>query len=384
MIPYGCQDIDEEDIAAVVEVLKSDWLTQGPSIDAFERKMADYIGVRYAVAVCNATAALHLACRVLGLGPGKTMWTSPNTFVASANCARYCGAGVDFVDIDRRTYNMSVDALAKKLHRAKKDGKLPHVVVAVHFAGQPCEMAEIAGLAKDYGFAVIEDAAHAIGSTYKNEKTGNCRYSDITVFSFHPVKILTTGEGGMLLSNRDDLHERLTLLRTHGITRLPRQMTGKSEGGWYYEQIDLGFNYRMTDIQAALGTSQLDRIEQFLTRRREIAGRYDTLLAGLPLTLPWQHPDTLSSYHLYPIQLQLDRAGTTRRAVFDHLRNAGIGVNVHYIPVHWQPYYRDMGFRVGDFPEAERYYAAAISLPIHYRLTHADQERVVAALRAAL
>jgi UDP-4-amino-4,6-dideoxy-N-acetyl-beta-L-altrosamine transaminase len=378
-IPYGRQDIDADDIAAVLEILHSDWLTQGPAIPRFEQAMAARCGARHALAVCNATAALHVACRALGLGPGGRLWTSPNTFVASANCGLYCGASVDFVDIDPGTLNMSVAALAAKLETAERKGTLPNVIIPVHFAGQPCDMTAIGNLARRYGFAVIEDASHAVGAEYGGEPTGNCRHSDITVFSFHPVKIMTTGEGGMLLTDRDDLAERLALLRSHGITRDPARMAGERQGAWYYEQVDLGYNYRITDIQAALGASQLRRLDAFLVRRRELAARYDNLLASLPVTGQLQPLGCRSSWHLYPV-----RVGGARKAIFDSLRAAGIGVNVHYIPVHTQPYYRALGFKDGDFPEAERYYAEAVSLPMYSGLSDAQQDRIVAALVKAV
>jgi UDP-4-amino-4,6-dideoxy-N-acetyl-beta-L-altrosamine transaminase len=379
-LPYARQSISDADIAAVEAVLRSDWLTQGPAIDRFERKVAGYCGAKHAVAVSSATAALHVTCLAVGLKPGDELWTSPNTFVASANCGLYCGARVDFVDIDPRTYNLNVDQLAARLASAKKTGKLPRVLVPVHFAGQSCDMEAIARLAREFGIHVIEDASHAIGARYQGKPVGDSRFSDATVFSFHPVKIIATGEGGMILTNRDDLREKLVRLRTHGITREPHQMEGESHGPWYYQQVELGFNYRMTDIQAALGTSQMNRIDEFVRRRHFLANRYDQLLAGLPLTLPWQHPDTEPSWHLYVVRLQLERIGKTQRQVFEELRAAGIGVNLHYIPVHTQPYYRWLGFKAGQFPEAERYYAEAISLPMFYALTEADQERVSATL----
>lgn len=384
MIPYGRQDVDRADIDAVVEVLQSDWLTQGPSVDRFERAMADYCGAAHAVAICNATAALHLACRALGLGSGDMLWTSPNTFVASANCALYCGANVDFVDIDPATYNMSVAALQTKLEHADRAGKLPKVVVPVHFAGQSCDMRAIRVLADRYGFAIIEDASHAVGAKYLGEPVGSCRYSDVTVFSFHPVKIITTGEGGMALTNRSDVAERLRLLRSHGITRDPESMVGDVEGAWYYEQVDLGFNYRITDIQAALGLSQLQRLGDFVARRTELAARYDRMLAGLPVNLPWQHPDTASAWHLYVICIDESRTSCSRRKLFERLRAAGVGVNVHYIPVHTQPYYRKLGFQRGDFPVAEDYYDHAISLPLFPALTDEQQDEVVAHLASIL
>lgn len=384
MIPYGRQDISAADIAAVVETLQSDWLTQGPAIERFEQAVADYCGARYAVAVCNATAALHIACLAAGLGPGDALWTSPNTFVASANCGRYCGATVDFVDIDPASYNLSVDALEQKLASAQRDGKLPKIVIPVHFAGQSCDMGAIADLSRRYGFSVIEDASHAIGGRYRDIAIGSCALSDMAVFSFHPVKIITTGEGGMIVTNREDLYERLKRLRSHGITRDARFMHGEPDGPWYYQQIELGYNYRMTDIQAALGASQLTRLDEFVQRRHELAGRYRDLLADLPLTLPWQHPDTRSAYHLYIIRLQLDKTSKSHRQVFEELRQAGIGVNLHYIPIHLQPYYHQLGFRPGDFPVAEKYYGEAISLPLYPGLSEVDQDCVAAALRNIL
>jgi len=383
-IPYARQDINDADIAAVIDVLKGDWLTQGPVIEKFERAVADYCGARYAVAVSNGTAALHLACMAAGLGPDGLLWTSPNTFVASANCGRYCGADVDFVDIDDRSYNISIAALHEKLESAARQGKLPSVLVPVHFSGQPCEMAEIGNLARYYGFRVIEDASHAIGASYQGRKIGACTHSDLVVLSFHPVKIITSGEGGMILTNREDLYQKLLLLRSHGITRDPAQMESPSEGPWYYQQIDLGYNYRITDIQAALGLNQLGRIDEFIERRRAIAARYDSLLSGLPLTVPWQLPDGQSSFHLYVIRLLTPDVKRSHREVFERLRESGVMVNLHYIPVHLQPYYRKLGFAAGDFPEAERYYGQAISLPMFYGLTDAAQDRVVAAVREAL
>ncbi|MNR75296.1 UDP-4-amino-4-deoxy-L-arabinose--oxoglutarate aminotransferase [compost metagenome] len=383
-IPYGRQHIVEADVQAVIDVLNSDWLTQGPAIERFERDVAAYVGAEHAVALTSATAALHLACRALGLGPGDVLWTSPNTFVASANCGYYCGAEVDFVDIDPLTLNMSVQALSDKLARAERSGRLPKVVVPVHFSGEPCDMAAIHALAKRYGFFVIEDASHAIGARYRDTSIGACRYSDITVFSFHPVKLITTGEGGMVLTNRSELAERVRLLRSHGITRDSALMEGESEGPWYYQQIDLGYNYRMTDIQAILGVSQLKRLPEFLLRRQELAMRYDAALEGLPLVRPFRDPANFSALHLYTIRLDSTRVSRTRRDVFEDLRRAGIGVNVHYIPVHLQPFYRAKGFMPGDFPEAERYYLETISLPLFYDLSDQDQDRVVQALGSAL
>jgi UDP-4-amino-4,6-dideoxy-N-acetyl-beta-L-altrosamine transaminase len=383
MIPYGRQDISEEDIQAVAAVLRSDWLTQGPAVERFEQEVARYCGAKYAVAVSSATAALHIACLAAGLKPGDNLWTSPNTFVASANCGLYCGANPGFVDIDPRTYNLSADALEEKLVQAEKQGGLPKIVVPVHFAGQSCEMARIAELGQRYGFAVVEDASHAIGGRYRDTAVGSCAFSDMTVFSFHPVKIITTGEGGMILTNRQELYEKLLRLRSHGITRDPRLMDGAPDGPWYYQQIDLGFNYRITDIQAGLGASQMRRLDEFVARRRYLGERYDALLRDLPLTLPWQHPEANSARHLYVIALK-EASGDKRRQVFDELRAKGIGVNVHYIPVHTQPYYRTLGFLPGDFPEAENYYARAISLPLYPGLSEADQDFVVAALKQVL
>ena len=379
-IPYGRQDISAADIEAVVGVLRSDFLTQGPVIPAFERAVAAQCGAGRAIAMNSATSALHAACLALDLGPGDRLWTSPNTFVASANCALYCGAEVDFVDIDPHTYNMSVEALEDRLIEADKAGKLPKIVVPVHFAGQSCEMKRIRALADHYGFRIIEDASHAIGSKYLGQSVGNCTYSDITVFSFHPVKIITTGEGGLATTNDHELARRLAMLRSHGITRDDQFMTKPTEGTWYYQQIELGFNYRMTDMQAALGLSQLDRLEDFVAMRAKIAEQYTANLHGLPVMLPWQHPDTQSSWHLYVLRLIDD---TQRNQVVVNLRAAGVLANVHYIPVHLQPFYRSMGFREGYCPESENYYAAAISIPLYPGMSGADQEFVVKTLRTA-
>lgn len=374
----------QADIEAVVEVLKSDWITQGPAIPDFEKVVAEYCGAKYAVAVTSATAALHIACLAAELGPDDWLWTSSNTFVASANCGLYCGAHIDFVDIDPKTYNLSVTALEQKLIQAEKAGKLPKIVVPVHLTGQSCEMECIAALARSYGFTIIEDASHAIGATYQGQPIGNCCFSEMTVFSFHPVKIITTGEGGMVLTNNDALYEHLIRLRTHGITRQDELMTEASHGPWYYQQLELGFNYRITDLQAALGCSQMQRLDEFVTRRRYLAARYEELLSDLPVTLPWQHPDTISSWHLYVIRLHLEKIDISHRQVFEELRKAGIGVNLHYIPVHIQPYYQNLGFRWGDCPEAEQYYREAISIPLYYDLTTGDQDKVVSALQDSL
>ena len=377
MIPYGRQNISEADIQAVVDVLCSDYLTQGPAVPSFEKSIADYCSTQHAVAVNSATSALHIACLALDVGPGDIAWTTPITFVASANCALYCGAQIDFVDIDPRTYNMSVERLAEKLALAEKNGNLPKVVISVHLCGQPCDMAGIHALSQRYDFKIIEDASHAIGGKYRGEPIGNCRYSDITIFSFHPVKIITTGEGGMAMTNDAQLAKRMQLLRSHGITRDVNEMTHAPDGPWYYQQIDLGYNYRMTDLQAALGLSQMSRLDEFVAKRHAIAKRYDRLLADLPVITPWQHPDSNSGLHLYVIRLKLAEIGKTHRQVFEALRAAGIGVNLHYIPVHRQPYYERLGFNAGYCPEAERYYAEAISLPMYPGLTEAQQDKVI-------
>jgi len=385
MIPYGRQDISQDDIDAVIEVLRSDWLTQGPKVPEFEQAVVNYCGANHAVAVNSATSALHIACLVLDLGLGDWLWTSPNTFVASANCARYCGAKVDFVDIDPRTYNMSVDALAAKLAQAEKNGCLPKIVIPVHFAGQPCDMPAIHALSEQYGFKIIEDASHAIGASYAGIKVGACTHSDITVLSFHPVKIITTGEGGMALTNNDELANRMRRLRTHGITGDKALMHARPENEiWNYQQIELGFNYRMTDIQAALGLSQLSCLDDYVARRHEIAKRYDVELAQLPVTTPWQSPQTYSSYHLYPIRIKKAQAKKTQRQVYDVLWESGIAANLHYIPVHRQPYYESLGFREGDFSEAEQFHREAISLPMYPALTDGQQDHVIDALRKVL
>ncbi|EIF3197527.1 UDP-4-amino-4,6-dideoxy-N-acetyl-beta-L-altrosamine transaminase, partial [Vibrio vulnificus] len=380
VIPYGKQDINQQDIDSVVDVLKSDFLTQGPQVPAFEQALIEHTGARYALAVNSATSALHIACLALGLGEGDWLWTSPITFVASANCGLYCGAKVDFVDIDPSTYNMCPRRLEEKLIKAKAEGKLPKVVVPVHLCGQPCDMVTIAKLAKQYNFKVIEDASHAIGGKYQGLPIGNCEYSDITVFSFHPVKIVTTAEGGAAITNQKALSDKMALLRSHGITRDPDQMEGESHGGWYYQQIDLGFNYRMTELQAALGVSQMNRLENFVKARHLLAERYNELLKALPVVLPYQLENTYSGLHLYVIRLQLDKLSLTHKEVFDALRDKGIGVNLHYIPVHTQPYYEKMGFREGDFPESEQYYREAISLPMFHAMTEKQQDEVVLAL----
>lgn len=381
MIPYGRQDISADDIEAVVAVLKSDFLTQGPAVPAFEAAVASYVGIEHAVAVNSATSALHIACMALDVGPGDTVWTTPNTFVASANCARYCGAEVDFVDIDSRTYNMCAVSLEAKLKAAAARNALPKVVIPVAFAGQSCDMRAIRVLANAYGFAIIEDASHAIGGRYLGKPIGCGDYADITVFSFHPVKVITTAEGGLCATRSSELAQAMRKARSHGITRDRAEMTDPVDGAWYYQQVALGYNYRVTDMQAALGVSQMTRLDAFVARRHQLAQRYDELLSGLPLTVPFQHPDGLSGLHLYPIVL---KDAARRKAVFDGLRDAGIHVNVHYIPVHTQPYYRKLGFKQGDFPNAEAYYAGAISLPMFPGLTDQQQEFVATSLRRIL
>lgn len=383
-LPYGRQSIDEDDIDAVVRVLRSDFLTQGPAIEQFEKAVSGWCGAKHGIAMSNGTAVLHLACKALGVGHGDHVWTSPITFVASANCARYCGAKVDFVDVDPGTINLCPDRLAEKLQAAEKAGTLPKVVIPVHFAGQSCDMPRIHALGQKYGFRIIEDAAHALGGSYLNERVGNCRWSDMVTHSFHPVKIVTSGEGGMITTNDDELAWRTATLRTHGITRDPKRMTGESHGGWYYQQVELGFNYRMTDIQAALGASQMTKLEAFAVRRRAIADLYDQALAGLPLRALARDRQGVSGWHLYMIRLNLGEITKTRREVFDSLRQQGIGVNVHYIPVHLQPDYAKLGFSTGMFPEAERYYEECITLPMFPAMKDDDVLRVRAALETAL
>jgi UDP-4-amino-4,6-dideoxy-N-acetyl-beta-L-altrosamine transaminase len=381
-IPYARPDVTEDDIQAVVDVLRNDWLTQGPLQEQFEKAVAKYAGVQYAVGVSSGTAALHLIYLAMGLGPGKTIWTSPNTFVATANAAYFCGAKADFVDIDPRTYNLSPDALAQKFKAHEK--KLPFLIVPVHFAGQSCAMEEIRRLAQDYGIAIVEDASHAIGGSYHGQPVGCCRWSDAAVFSFHAVKIITSGEGGMILTNRADLYEKLIRLRSHGITRCVELFRQPNPGPWYYEQLELGYNYRLTDIQAALGLSQTNRINTYVVRRTEIADKYDQALADLPVIRPWRDPRASSSWHLYVIRLASDRIKKTHREVFETLLQAGIGVNLHYIPVHLQPFYQQWGFQAGQFPEAEAYYGGAITLPLFPGLRSDELNFVVDRLRDSL
>lgn len=393
MIPYGHQEVSEADIATVVEVLRSDFLTQGPVIPRFEQAIAAHVGAKHAVALNSATSALHVACAALGLSPGELLWTVPNTFVASANCGRYCGADVDFVDIDPHTWNLSVAALRAKLDEASRTGRLPKIVVPVHFAGQPTEQEAIWELARRYGFRVVEDASHSIGAARNGEPVGSCRWADITVFSFHPVKIITSGEGGMALTNDDELAARMTMLRSHGITRDPARLSGRtptvagSEAqceppGWYYEQQLLGCNYRMTDIHAALGLSQFQRLHSYVERRNALARVYGEALRNLPLQLPVVQPENRSAFHLYVVRLK--SVAKSHRAVFDGLRASGIGVGVHYLPVHLHPYYRALGFAPGQFPEAERYAGEALTLPLYPALRAQDQEWVIRSLSGIL
>ena len=384
MIPYGRQEITQSDIDAVVSVLKSDFLTQGPAVPAFELAVINHVGAKFGVAVNSATSALHIACLALGLGPEDYLWTSPISFVASANCGLYCGAQVDFVDIDPLTYNMSVEELARKLELAERESKLPKVVIPVHLCGQSANMKVIHKLSQRYGFKIIEDASHAIGGKYCGEFIGNCRYSDITIFSFHPVKIVTTAEGGMAVTNNAPLAEKMNLLRSHGITRDQARMTQMVDGPWYYQQIELGFNYRMTDLQAALGVSQMRRLDQYVARRHEIANQYNQFLQGLPIKLPFQHSDSYSAFHLYTIQLDLEQIKVSHLTVFDSLRARGIGVNLHYIPIYRHPFYQKFGYDEKAFPSAEKYYCSAISFPMYPGLRQEDQKFISLALREIL
>lgn len=381
MIFYGKQKINQSDIDAVMKVLQSDWLTQGPDIEMFEQKVARYCGARYAVAVTNATSALHIACLAAGLKQGDVLWTSPNTFVASANCARYCGGSVDFVDIDNDTYNMSIDELERKLETCKIK---PKIVIPVHFAGQSCDMEKVYELSQQYGFSIIEDASHAIGAEYKGEKVGSCKYSDMTVFSFHPVKIITTAEGGMVLTNKKELYNQLVLYRSHGITKDKNLLSKEQDHPWYYEQVDLGFNYRMTDLQAALGVSQMDKVDEFVQRRRFLACRYNELLKDLPLQLPYQIEDANSSWHIYVVRMDFSRIKISKKEIFVKMKEKGIMLNLHYIPVHTQPYYQDLGFSIGDFPVSEQYYQEVFTLPLYCNLTEKEQDYIVNCLKNIL
>ena len=384
-IPYGRQDITKEDVSAVVEVLESDFLTQGPKVPEFENSIKEHCNAKYALAMNSATSALHVACLALGVRQDDIVWTTPITFVASANCALYCGATVDFVDIDPQTYNLSSQALKEKLQVAKVEGTLPKVVIPVHLCGQPCDMESIYELSKEYGFSIIEDASHAIGGKYKNKPIGNCQYSDITIFSFHPVKIITTAEGGVATTNSQELAQKMELLRSHGITRDSDLMTHEPDGSWYYQQVMLGFNYRMTEMQAALGVSQIKRLNIITNKRHQLAKKYDSLLANLPVITPFQHSDGYSGLHLYVIRLKTDQIQKSHKEVFDALRAANIGVNLHYIPVHLQPYYQqNLGFKKGDLPEAELYYAQAVSLPMYPDLTEEQQAYIAQTLGSIL
>ena len=383
MIPYGRQDISQADIDAVSQVLRSDFLTQGPAVPRFEQAVAARVRARHALAVNSATSALHIACLALGLRPGEMLWTVPNTFVASANCARYCGADVDFVDMDPDTWNLSVSKLADKLSAERRSGRLPRIVVPVHFSGQPTDQEAIHELGREFGFKIIEDASHAIGAARNGEPVGSCRWSDVTIFSFHPVKIITTAEGGMALTNDDALAAELAMLRSHGITRDAARFQQPAQGGWYYEQQTLGFNYRITDLQAALGSSQLERLDAYIARRNQLARRYDAALASLPLQLPKVLPQNLSAFHLYVVRLH-EADARRHRGVYDGLRERGIGVNLHYLPVHLQPYYRGLGFVPGQFPEAEKHGATAVTLPLYPAMTEAQQDQVVRALGEVL
>ena len=384
MIPYGKQDINQADIESVVDVLKSDFLTQGPQVPLFEKTDSDYSGAEYGVAVNSATSALHIACLSLGLKRGDWLWTSPNSFVASANCGLYCGAKVDFIDIDLQTYNLSVIELEKKLIQAKQDNKLPKIVIPVHFAGQSCNMKKIHALGEEYGFKIIEDASHAIGGKYLDKPIGDCQYSDITVFSFHPVKIITTAEGGLATTNSKEAAEKMQLYRSHGITRDEKLMTKEADGAWYFQQIDLGFNYRMNELQAALGVSQMQRLDAFVAKRHSLQDRYHSFLKDLPIVLPFQDQDNYSALHLYPIQIKLEEVTKDREQIFNELRKESVGVNVHYIPIHTQPHYLKFGFKDGDFPNSESYYSRTISIPLFHAMTVEQQDNVLDALKRAL
>ncbi len=381
MIPYGRQDINQADIDAIVEVLHSDFLTQGAQVPLFEKTVSNYCNSNYSVAVNSATSALHNACLALDLGKDDWLWTSPNSFVASANCGLYCGARIDFVDINPQTYNLSVSELEKKLVKAQRENKLPKVLIPVHFAGQSCDMKRIHSLSKEYGFKIIEDASHAIGGQYLDRPIGCCQYSDITIFSFHPVKIITTAEGGLATTNSEELAERMRLLRSHGVTRNQKLMTKDIEGAWHYQQIDLGFNYRMTELQAALGVSQMKRLDEFVSKRHSLQERYDLLLKNLPIIKPFQAENTYSALHLYPIQIVLNKVQKSREQIFNELRDSGIGVNVHYMPIHMQPYYHQFGFNEGDFPNSEDYYSQAISIPLFHSMSLVQQDEVIAKLK---
>ena len=385
MIPYSRQEISEADIAEVESVLRSNFLTQGPTVPKFEKSVAEYCGALNAVAVNSATSALHIACLALNLGQGDWVWTSPNSFVASANCGRYCGAEIDFVDIDPLTYNLCINELEKKLIQARKDNKLPKILIPVHFAGQSCNMKKIYSLSQEYGFRVIEDASHAIGGSYLNKPIGGCQYSDITVFSFHPVKIITTGEGGIALTNNKEIANRMSRLSAHGITRDQDLMQPRPKNEiWNYQQIEIGFNYRLAEIPAALGISQMRRLDSFVSRRHTLQERYHQMLSDFPLTLPFQSKDCYSALHLYPIQIDLSRLSKTHSMIFNELRENGLGVNLHYIPVYKQPYYQNLGYKESNYPNTENYYNRAISIPLFHSMTDKQQDEVVRVLKKVL
>jgi len=384
MIPYGKQDVSQDDIDAVVDVLKSDYLTQGPIVPKFEKSLSDFTKAKYSVVVNSATSALHIACKALEVGPGDIVWTSAITFVASANCALYCGADVDFVDIDSNSYNICIESLTKKLELARLSGNLPKVLIPVHLSGQSCDMKSIFELSKEYGFAIIEDASHAIGGMNADEPIGNCKFSDIAVFRFHPVKIITSGEGGAALTNNPELDKNMRLFASHGITRNTKLMENVPDGPWYYEQLSLGSNYRMTELQAALGLSQMSRINSFIQKRHQIAKRYNDELKHLPLTLPAQGNEHYSSYHLYIIRLKLDAIQKSHKEIFEELRREGLGVNLHYIPVYHHPYFKKLGFKKGYCPEAENYYREAISIPIYFGLSDELQDQAIETISKVL
>jgi UDP-4-amino-4,6-dideoxy-N-acetyl-beta-L-altrosamine transaminase len=384
LIPYGRQDINQQDIDAVVDVLTSDFITQGPTVPLFEEKLKEFCGSKYAIASNSATSSLHAACYALGVSVGDEVWTSPNTFVASANCALYCGAKIDFVDIDSKTYNLSPEKLEEKLKIAKRRGKIPKVVIPVHLTGQSCDMKKIFQLSQEYGFKIIEDASHAIGAKYFDENVGSCKYSDITVFSFHPVKIITTAEGGIATTNQKSLAEKLDLFRSHGITKNKNFLKNNNDGPWYYEQIDIGYNYRMTDIHAALGISQINRIKSIIEKRHSIADRYSKELNGIPIFLPWQDPNQHSSFHLYVIRLDIKKASISHKDFFIKMRESNILVNLHYIPVYFHPYYQKLGFEKGYCIEAENYYKSAVSIPIFPTLSNDDQSMVIETIKSLI
>ena len=384
MIPYAKQDISDEDIDSVIEVLKSDFLTQGNKVPLFEDIISERVGAKYALAANSATSCLYLSCLSLGLSKEDILWTSPITYVASANCALYCGAEVDFVDIDPLTWNISVEILEEKLKTARKIKKVPKILVLVHLAGNPCDLQKVFDLSKEYGFSIIEDASHALGSKYSGEHIGSSVYSDISVFSFHPVKNITTGEGGMILTNNQKLSEKIHLYRSHGITRDTKKMINKEEGLWYYEQLLLGFNFRMSDIHAALGISQMNSLDKFISIRNELSQIYTEELKGLPLTIQRVRKEDLSAWHIFVIRLKLSELKLSRLEIYNSLRNKGIGVNVHYIPVHLHPFYKNLGFNKGDFPNSENYYDGAITIPMFTKLKKKEIKYVIQALKESI